>query len=199
MTRWQGLQNSLFYDAARLVIVRLPRLHFPGHLSTHDADLAEHFEASTVQPVKILIGRHGFAAIRPHYRRDRNFDPAVVTSQTVNFANHGPCPNWSISGGVVAQTGSEKVKNPWCRFRAPGGLIFQVYSFRSRRIWVNLTVAPANAVVSAVATGPNCLGSTTLGALGQVILTTGGMPSGSTSSTFRWSWLIWADARGVVG
>jgi hypothetical protein len=30
-------------------------------------------------------------------------------------------------------------------------------------------------------------------------LTTLGSVSRSTSSTFRWSWLIWADARGVVG
>jgi hypothetical protein len=30
-------------------------------------------------------------------------------------------------------------------------------------------------------------------------LTTAGMLSGSTSSIFSWSWLIWAEAKGVMG
>jgi hypothetical protein len=92
MTRWQRFQDSLFYDAVRLVVGRLPRLHFPGDFSTHDADLTEEVVAGGVQPVKVLIGGHGFAAIRSHYRLDGNLNPAVVASQTINFANHGPRP-----------------------------------------------------------------------------------------------------------
>ena len=49
------------------------------------------------------------------------------------------------------------------------------------------------------ATSGKGLGSTTVGCGGQTILTTAGSVSGSTSSTFRWSWLIWAEARGVMG
>ena len=59
--------------------------------------------------------------------------------------------------------------------------------------------ARENSVATAAATSGNCFGLTIVGAAGQVILTAGGMPSGSTSSTFRWSWLTWADAKGVMG
>ena len=33
----------------------------------------------------------------------------------------------------------------------------------------------------------------------QTMRTIAGMLSGSTSSTFRWSWLIWLLAKGVMG
>ena len=79
MNRSPGFPNSLF-NAVRLVIGRLPRLHFPGDLSTPDADLAEKVVAGGVQPVKVLLGGHGFAAIWRQYCRYGNFDPAAVTS-----------------------------------------------------------------------------------------------------------------------
>ena len=37
-----------------------------------------------------------------------------------------------------------------------------------------------------------------VGLSGHTIRTMAGMPSGSTSSTLTWSWLIWADAQGVL-
>jgi hypothetical protein len=42
-------------------------------------------------------------------------------------------------------------------------------------------------------------GSTTVVVAGQTIRTAADMLSGSTSSIFRWSWLIGAEAKGVMG
>jgi hypothetical protein len=63
----------------------------------------------------------------------------------------------------------------------------------------NTRCALAKSWATCAATSGNCLGLTIDGAAGQVILTAGGMSSGSISSTFGWSWLTWADAKGVMG
>jgi hypothetical protein len=59
--------------------------------------------------------------------------------------------------------------------------------------------ARANNCATTAAVSGICFWLTIDGAAGQVILTAGGMPSGSTSSTFEWSWLTWAEAKGVMG
>jgi YD repeat-containing protein len=108
-------RRSLSSDPVRLVIGRLPRFHFPGDLSTDYANLAEKLIAGSVQPIQILIGSHRFGAIQPNYRPDGNLNPAVVTPQTVNLANHGSLSHrpWNyISGGAVAETGPEKAGTP---------------------------------------------------------------------------------------
>jgi hypothetical protein len=116
-----GVRNSLFRDTVR----RSPGFHFPGDLSTDNADLAEKLVAGSVQPVKVLFGCHGFSAIEPHYRRDRNLDTAVVTSQTVNLANHGPCPITVRTVYPAARRPKrDRRRQPWYEFRAPEVLIF---------------------------------------------------------------------------
>jgi hypothetical protein len=61
------------------------------------------------------------------------------------------------------------------------------------------TCAVENIFTSAAAVSPKLLGSTTVACAGQVILTTAGSESGSTSSMLMVSWLIWPEANGVMG
>ena len=59
--------------------------------------------------------------------------------------------------------------------------------------------ALANSCAMAAAPSGKRFGSMIVGCGGQVILTMGGMPLGSTSSTVNWSWLTSVDASGVMG
>jgi hypothetical protein len=61
------------------------------------------------------------------------------------------------------------------------------------------TCARANSCAICAATSGKRLGSTPVGASGQTMRTAAGRPRGSTNSIFRWSWLIWAEAKGVMG
>jgi hypothetical protein len=59
--------------------------------------------------------------------------------------------------------------------------------------------ARANSCATAAAVSGNRFGSTIDGAAGQLILTLGGKPFGSTNSIAIVSWLTWAEARSVMG
>jgi hypothetical protein len=59
--------------------------------------------------------------------------------------------------------------------------------------------ARANSRATAAAASGKRFGSTTVGCGGHTILTMGGMALGSSNSMLMLSWLIWADARGVMG
>ena len=59
--------------------------------------------------------------------------------------------------------------------------------------------ACANSGAIAAAMSGNRFGSTTVGGVGQTMRTMAGIAPGLRSSTLRWSWLIWLDAKGVMG
>jgi hypothetical protein len=59
--------------------------------------------------------------------------------------------------------------------------------------------ARAKIVITALIVTLIRFGSVMVGCAGQMMRTMAGMPSGSTSSTLRWSWLTWPDANGVMG
>jgi hypothetical protein len=60
-------------------------------------------------------------------------------------------------------------------------------------------VGPGKQLRNGGAVSGKRFGSITVGCGGQTIRTTAGIPSGSTSSTLRWSWLTSAEAKGVMG